>query len=168
MASDKLSLLPIGIIHTPFHQASGTPIQPRFAKGVLGTVEVFDDFAAGLKDLEGFDRVWLLYWFDRAADVKLLASTYLDNHPHGVFATRAPSRPNPIGLSCVKLVGVDGNVLRVDEIDILDGTPLLDIKPYSSHFDSFAGAKNGWMDAVWSKIEGQPVVADDRFFRKKD
>lgn len=161
-----MQLQPIGIIHTPFKEAAGTPIQPRSAQGIRGSVEVLDAFAAGLKDLEGFDRIWLIFWCDRAAEPKLVTPTYLDPTPHGVFATRAPSRPNPIGLSCVKLIAVQGNILQVEEIDILDGTPLLDIKPYSPHIDVYPVARSGWMDAAWRREGADRVVADDRFFRK--
>ena len=93
----SLELKPIGIVHSPFQQSAGTPIQASMAQGTAGTVEVFPAFADGLKDLDGFDRIWLLYWFDRAATPKLIVTPYLDDQPHGVFATRAPARPNPIG-----------------------------------------------------------------------
>ncbi len=155
----------IGVIHSPFQQATGTPIQTRAAEGVEGTVEVFPEFVAGLQDLEGFERIWLLYWFDRASQDgnTLRVCPYLDTeHPRGVFATRAPARPNPIGISPVRLLEVVGNVLRVSEVDILDGTPLLDIKPYVSHFDSFQVERLGWLQDAgdWRK------AADGRFERK--
>lgn len=163
----RMQLQPIGIIHSPFAEAAGTPLQPRCAQGVRGHVEVLDIFAEGLKDLEGFDRIWLLFWCDRATRPKLVTPTYLDETPHGVFATRAPSRPNAIGLSCVKLLSIERNILQVEEIDILDGTPLLDIKPYSTHLDVFPVTRNGWMDAVWSRTGGDRAVADDRFFNRQ-
>lgn len=126
----KLELTSIGLIHSPHRKSEGTPIQPRWASGSEGTVKVFPQFAPGLRDLDGFDRLWLLYWCDRARAARLEVVPYLDTLPHGVFATRAPTRPNPIGLSCVRLVAVAGALLHVAELDILDGTPLLDIKPY--------------------------------------
>jgi tRNA-Thr(GGU) m(6)t(6)A37 methyltransferase TsaA len=160
-----MQLEPIGIVHSPFREAQGTPLNPAFAKGIRGTVEVFEAFAAGLQDLDGFERIWLIFWFDRAAPTKLITPVYLDANPHGVFATRAPSRPNPLGLSCVKLLSIAKNVLQVEEIDILDGTPLLDIKPYSPYVDVFAVERSGWFDVAMKKQD--VTVADNRFFQPK-
>lgn len=160
-----MQLRPIGVIHSPFQQATGTPIQSRAAEGVEGTVEIFPEFVAGLKDLEGFERIWLLYWFDRAAfeQCSLIVSPYLDPHgSHGVFATRAPARPNPIGISPVRLLGVRGNSLRVCDVDMLDGTPLLDIKPYAPQFDCFEVLRSGWLE----KSPDWRTTADSRFERK--
>ncbi len=140
----KLEIVPIGLIHSPHRQAEGTPIQSRWAEAVEGSVEVFPQFAPGLRDLEGFERIWLLCWFDRAREAKLEVVPYLDTSSRGVFATRAPSRPNPIGLSCVRLLAVEGSRLRVAELDVLDGTPLLDIKPYVPDFDVFGVKRVGW------------------------
>ena len=131
----EMLLKPIGIIHSPITEPRGAPIQPRFAKGIEGTVEVFNEYVPGLKDISGFDRIYLLYWFHRAKQYRLSVTPYLDKTERGLFATRAPSRPNPIGLSNVRLLGIDGNILRISELDILDGTPLLDIKPYFPHID---------------------------------
>jgi len=139
-----LALQPIGLVHSPHRQAEGTPIQPRWAAGIEGTVEVFPEFAPGLRDLDGFDRIWLLYWFDRARACQLEVVPFLDTQKRGVFATRAPSRPNPIGLSCVRLLAVEGSRLRVAELDVLDGTPLLDIKPYAPDCDVFDVKRVGW------------------------
>ena len=154
----KLELTSIGLIRSPYRQAEGTPIQPRWAAGIKGTVEVFPEFAPGLRDLEGFDRVWLLYWFDRARAAQLEVVPYLDTQTRGVFATRAPSRPNPIGLSCVRLLAVEGARLRVADLDVLDGTPLLDIKPYVPDCDVFAVERVGW----YAHGRGSRI-ADDRF-----
>lgn len=151
----------IGVIHTPFTEAKGTPIQPVFANGAEGIVEVDPAYVAGLKDLAGFERVWLLYWFDRATECRLEVTPYRDTVPRGLFATRAPLRPNKIGLSPVKLERVEGNKLYIRDADMLDGTPLLDIKPYSVQFDCFAVSRNGWMDAVTDGNE----KADERFHK---
>jgi tRNA-Thr(GGU) m(6)t(6)A37 methyltransferase TsaA len=150
----------IGIIHSPFEDAQGTPIQPRAAEGVHGEVEVFSEFLEGLKDLDGFERIWLVYSFDRAVDLpSLIVHPYLDpTESHGVFATRAPARPNPIGISAVRLLGVRGNLLSVSDVDVLDGTPLLDIKPYVPQFDCFQVSRSGWM--AGRTVEG--AVADRR------
>jgi tRNA-Thr(GGU) m(6)t(6)A37 methyltransferase TsaA len=159
-----MELKPIGVIHSPFKEAQGTPVQPSAAGDAQGEVEVFEEYAPGLKDLEGFERIWLIFWLDRAKPVKLITPTYLDETPHGVFATRAPSRPNPLGISAVRLLGVEGNRLQVSEIDILDGTPLLDIKPYISHTDVFKVERNGWFAEAWEKRQKRERIADDRFY----
>lgn len=139
-----MKLTPIGTIHSPHQQATGTPIQSACAAGIKGTVEIFPEYAPGLRDLDGFDRIWLVYWFDRANAAQLIVTPYLDTTPHGVFATRAPCRPNPIGLSVVRLRGITGHCLDVDGLDVLDNTPLLDIKPYIPAFDSFQADRVGW------------------------
>jgi tRNA-Thr(GGU) m(6)t(6)A37 methyltransferase TsaA len=154
----NFDLKSIGVIHTPHHQVEGTPIQPCWAAGVEGTVEVFPEFSAGLRDLHEFERLWLLYWFDRARSAQLEVVPYRDTKTHGVFATRAPSRPNPIGLSCVRLLAIHGANLRVAEVDMLDGTPLLDIKPYLPDCDAFVVHRVGW----YAKALDQ-TKADDRF-----
>jgi tRNA-Thr(GGU) m(6)t(6)A37 methyltransferase TsaA len=135
------------------------PVQSALATGVQGTVEVFPEYAAGLGDLEGFGRIWLVYWFDRAKPAQLVVTPYLDTTPRGLFATRAPCRPNPIGLSPVRLLGIVGNILQVDGLDILDNTPLLDIKPYVPAFDAFEAKRVGWCAGV----QGRGTVADGRF-----
>jgi tRNA-Thr(GGU) m(6)t(6)A37 methyltransferase TsaA len=111
-------------------------------------VELLPEFAEGLRDLEGFSHVYLIYVFDRAEGGKLLVRPFLDDQMRGVFATRAPSRPNPIGLSIVELLEVEGSTLLVDGVDVLDGTPLLDIKPYSARFDRIDNTRNGWQDTI--------------------
>ena len=141
-----MNIIPIGIIHTPFASAEGTPIQPSRAEDAEGMVEIFDNYREGLRDLEGFDRVWLIYWFDRVCDARLTVVPFSDDNPHGLFSTRAPCRPNPIGMSSVKLHTVEDLTLRVTGIDMLDGTPLLDIKPYIPDFDVYDVLRCGWLD----------------------
>jgi tRNA-Thr(GGU) m(6)t(6)A37 methyltransferase TsaA len=160
-----MKVKPIGIIHSPFQQATGTPIQPRFAEGAEGTVEVFSKYLPGLRNLEGFERIWLLYWFDRAEVEKcdLVVKPFLDATRRGVFATRAPARPNPIGVSAVRLLEVRGNLLRVRDLDILNGTPLLDIKPYLPQFDCFKVARSGWLKGTTLRR----ATADNRFEKKR-
>src|SRR5271165_6927861 len=135
---------PIGVIRTPFLCAAGTPIQSSVSRGVEGRVELFPGFEAGLRDLDGFDRIWLLYYFDRAVETQLVVRPYLKEIDCGVFATRSPARPNHIGMSPVRLLGVKGCTLLVSDVDILDGTPLLDIKPYVPAFDHFPVERVGW------------------------
>ena len=154
-----IEIHPIGIVHSPFKQSSGTPVQPRLASGVQGTVEVLEEFQDGLADLDGFERIWLICWFHRAAKPRLRVVPYLGDTERGLFATRAPSRPNPIGISSVRLLRIDGNILTVADLDIIDGTPLLDIKPYSPHFDCFEGIRSGWLD----RSRRTRQLADDRF-----
>ena len=138
----------IGIIHSPFQEPAQTPIQPVYAGDARGRVELFPEYAEGLIDLEGFSHVYLLYVFDRVSQMKLRVRPFLQDIEHGVFATRAPTRPNPIGMSIVRLLGREGSTLHVTELDILDGTPLLDIKPFSQRFDWREGTRAGWMEQV--------------------
>ena len=159
----EMKLQAIGVIHSPFTQAKGTPIQPKFAEGSAGTVEVFEPFAEALSDLEGFERIWLLYWFDRAGAFSPRVKPYMDDAERGLFAIRGPARPNPIGMSPVRLVRRDGRILHVAEIDILDETPLLDIKPYVPRFDVFEVRRAGWQDHV----DESNVHADERFSRQR-
>lgn len=139
---------PIGVIRSEHVAAQETPIQPAYAKGCKGRAEIFPEFTAGLCDLDGFSHVYLIYHFHQADSAKLMVKPFLQDVERGVFATRAPCRPNAIGLSVVELVRREGNVLHLDGVDILDGTPLLDIKPYTAKFDIFKTARNGWQDEV--------------------
>lgn len=134
----------IGIIYSPHKTMKDCPIQPAYAQGAIGQVEVFRQFADGLKDIEGFSHIHLLYRFDRAGEVRLQRPTFLDDAPHGIFASRHPCRPCGIGLSIVRLIERKDNVLTVEGIDVLDGTGLLDIKPYLRQFDSIDSASDGW------------------------
>ncbi len=154
-----LTLRPIGVIDTPFRDPAGIPIQPSRATGAFGTVRVREEFAKGLQDLAGFERIWLIYWFHKAPAARLLVTPFLDEAQRGVFATRAPARPIPIGISAVRLLGIRGGVIDIAEVDILDGTPVLDIKPYVPEFDSYPSSKAGWLDESNSRRR----VADDRF-----
>jgi len=130
----KITYYPIGIIHTPFNKLKEMPIQPTGYASGAGTIEIFPQFAEGLKDLAGFSHIYILYHFHKISQTKLTVIPYMVDKPHGIFATRAPSRPNPIGLSLVKLTAIKNNILYVEQIDVLDGTPLLDIKPYVPEF----------------------------------
>lgn len=144
----KITFQPIGVIHSEHIAAEKTPIQPVYAKGCKGRAEIFPKFAAGLRDLEGFSHIYLLYHLHQAGPPSLIVKPFLQDAERGVFATRSPSRPNPIGLSIVELVRREDNVLYLDGVDMLDGTPLLDIKPYTAKFDCIETARNGWQDEV--------------------
>jgi tRNA-Thr(GGU) m(6)t(6)A37 methyltransferase TsaA len=161
-ASLDIRLTEIGRVHSPFKQATGTPIQPYRAGSAPGYVILRPEFVDGLEDLDGFDRIWLIYWFHRASATKMSVIPYRDTVAHGLFATRVPARPNTIGMSCVRLLNIEGNILRLAEVDILDDTPLLDIKPYVPQYDNYPVQRCGWLD----RVTDQPVVADDRFERK--
>jgi tRNA-Thr(GGU) m(6)t(6)A37 methyltransferase TsaA len=152
---------PIGTIHSPFKDLKDMPIQPTGQASAPGTAEVLPEFAAGLKDLEGFSHAILLYHLHEVRRVDLSVTPFLGSEPHGVFATRAPTRPNPIGLSVVQLVRVEGNRLYLGNVDILDGTPLLDIKPYVPEFDQPADARVGWLEEARGKLRS--TRSDDRF-----
>jgi tRNA-Thr(GGU) m(6)t(6)A37 methyltransferase TsaA len=140
----KITLRPIGIIHTPFNTKEESPIQGAFRPDAEGTVEVFPEFAPALKDIETFTHLYLIYHFDRAGEIILSRPTFLDDEPHGVFASRHPCRPNGLGLSVVRFLRREGNILRVSGIDVLDGTPLIDLKPYIPRFDCYPEAGEGW------------------------
>ena len=139
---------PIGIIQSDHIAARQTPIQPVFAKGCCGTAEIFSEFVEGLQDLEGFSHIYLIYHLHQAEPAKLTVKPFLQNIERGVFATRAPCRPNAIGLSIVELVRREGPILYLDGVDILNDTPLLDIKPYTAKFDRLDTTRNGWQDEV--------------------
>jgi tRNA-Thr(GGU) m(6)t(6)A37 methyltransferase TsaA len=139
----------------------GMPIQPAGAQGVKGTVEVFPDFRAGLKDLDGFSHIILLYHFHRSGEFNLEVVPYMDSERRGLFATRAPARPNPIGLSVVQLDKVADGVLHIQNVDVLDGTPLLDIKPYVPEFDRPVDIQIGWLGRAGRSAA--TTRADDRF-----
>ena len=143
---NEIKYKPIGVIHSPFKEPKGTPIQPAGAKGTNGTVEVFSEYAEGLKDIEGFSHIILLYHFHLSKGSTLIVRPFMDNEAHGVFAMRGPSRPNPIGVSVVCLVRVEGNMLHIQDVDIVDGTPLLDIKPYIPEFDIREVERIGWLE----------------------
>lgn len=136
---------PIGIIHSPFTDKKLTPIQPSRSQAI-GHVEVYPEFADGLMDLEGFSHIILLYVFHQSHDFTLRVKPFLDNQEHGLFSTRYPARPNPIGLSIVRLLACHENFLDIEGVDVLDGTPLLDIKPYVPDFDMYADVRAGWYE----------------------
>ena len=157
----KIEFAPIGIIRSPFVELEGMPIQPAAATGVKGTVEVFEDFHAGLQDLDGFSHIILLYHFHRSHSFNLHLVPFMDLEPRGLFATRAPRRPNPIGLSVVQLDKIENGVLHIQNVDILDGTPLLDIKPYVPEFDAQVPVRTGWLEKARKTVSRRK--SDGRF-----
>jgi tRNA-Thr(GGU) m(6)t(6)A37 methyltransferase TsaA len=158
---DPVTFTPIGIVRSPFATHDGMPIQSVAARGVQGHIELDPAYAAGLSDLDGFSHLHLITHLHRTGPASLRVMPYLDTTERGVFATRSPKRPNAIGLSLVRLVRIDGTVLHVEELDLLDGTPLLDIKPYVPPFDDRAGARYGWFEQRAQNVHA--VRADARF-----
>jgi tRNA-Thr(GGU) m(6)t(6)A37 methyltransferase TsaA len=152
---------PIGVIHSPYTSVENMPIQAAAASRTRGHVELLPEYVGGLADLVGFSHIILLYHFHLAGPPHLTVVPFLDREPRGIFATRAPLRPNPIGLSIVTLVGIAGTILTIEGIDVVDGTPLLDIKPYIPMFDHYEGARIGWLAGHESDLERKR--SDDRF-----
>ena len=156
-----MEISPIGTIHSPFTSLEGMPIQPVGASDVMGTIEIFEDYVDGLQDLDGFSHIMLLYLFHKSEGFKLKVFPFMDTTLRGVFSTRAPKRPNPIGLSLVRLEKIEGGVLYIKGVDVLDGTPLLDIKPYVPDFNLKGEVRTGWLD---STSKATPVRRSDGRF----
>ena len=162
---NKIIYKPIGVVHSPFKQPRGTPIQPSIIKGIKGEVEIFPEYIEGLQDINGFSHIILIYHFHLSKKSSLKAKPFMDDKIHGIFAIRGPSRPNPIGISTVRLIKVDSNILHVENLDIIDGTPLLDIKPYVPEFDKAEAKKIGWLQGNIDKLS--KTKDDGRFVQKK-
>lgn len=158
--NENVTYKPIGVIRSGHTRPEDTPVQPIYATGCRGRAEVLPEYEAGLRDLEGFSHLYLLYHLHRAGPARLIMMPFLQDVEHGVFATRAPCRPNPIGLSIVALERREGNVLYLDGVDVLDGTPLLDIKPYTARFDRIETTRNGWQDEVDDETARQRGTRD--------
>ena len=157
----KIQFQPIGIIHSPFKTLEQMPIQPTGVASREGHVEIFPEYQDGLKDLDGFSHIILLYHLHKTPRVDLTVTPFLDKQPRGVLATRAPTKPNHIGLSIVKLVRIEGGTIHLANVDILDGTPLLDIKPYVPQFDQPDDVQIGWLAST--KEDVKEKRADERF-----
>lgn len=159
--NEKVTYTPIGIIHSPFTDIKDMPIQPSSAASAQGSAVILDDYREGLADLDGFSHVILLYHLHGVDRVDLTVEPFLDQTRHGVFATRAPTRPNPIGLSVVKLTAIRDGVLYLENVDTLDGSPLLDVKPYVPEFDQPDHVRTGWLARAAEKVKG--TKSDGRF-----
>jgi tRNA-Thr(GGU) m(6)t(6)A37 methyltransferase TsaA len=151
----------IGIIHTEYKKLEDMPIQPKGASKTVGRIILNQEYQDGLLDLDGFSHIYLIYIFHLSKGYSLRVRPFLDDKEHGVFATRAPSRPNPIGLSVVKLLSVKNNIVEVEGADLVDGTPILDIKPYIEQFDKVEQSKSGWLNASDEEIRNKK--SDHRF-----
>lgn len=153
---------PIGFINTPFRKISEMPIQPKGAEDVEGIIELYTWFTAGLSDLEGFSHLILLYHFHLVIGYKLYVVPFMDDKSHGIFSTRAPTRPNAIGISIVKLKKIENNLLYIEGVDMIDGTPLLDIKPFYPRYDNQQNVKSGWLEGK-EDIDISKIKSDNRF-----
>lgn len=149
----SITYQPIGIIHSKFKEPKGTPIQPAAGKNITAEVEVFPQYIEGLEDLGDFSHIMLLFHFHFSKSFSLKVKPYMDTNFHGVFATRAPSRPNSIGISIVRLIKIKENILHIKDVDIVDGTPLLDIKPYVPEFAATETIKTGWLNENVHKLD---------------
>lgn len=158
---EEITLRPIGVVRSPFKENVGTPIQPVGGLDVEAVVEVLPEFAPGLADLDGFSHIILVYYFHLCDVTKLKVKPFLDDQERGVFATRAPVRPNHLGMSVVRLDRVEGNLLHIRDVDLLDGTPVLDIKPHIPRLDSPGPARIGWLEGRDKEIGEK---RDDGYF----
>lgn len=158
----EIKIQPIGVIHTPFTDIANIPIQPLAAQGVKGVIELDECFMDGLKDLEGFSHITLIYQFHKVEGYKLRVIPFMDTEEHGIFSTKSPKRPNAIGLSTVKLLAVNGNKLEVEQVDMLDGTPLIDIKPFYPRYDNREDVKIGWLEKN-KDLPIEKLRSDNRF-----
>lgn len=163
MEWSPITYRPIGLIRSPYTDLVGMPVQAAGAIGVPGRIELDPAYAAGLRDLDGFSHLILIYHLHLVRSMALEVTPFLDTEPHGIFATRSPKRPNPLGLSVVRLVAIAGNSVEIADVDVLDGTPLLDLKPYVPAFDSRATDRIGWFAKNVARVA--EIKADDRFTR---
>jgi tRNA (adenine37-N6)-methyltransferase len=159
---EQIIINPIGIIHTPHSDVKNMPIQPVAAEGICGYIELLPEYAAGLKDIEGFSHLTLLYHFHKISGYELEVMPFMDTVMHGIFSTKAPKRPNAIGLSTVKLLRVKGNIIHIEQVDMLDGTPLIDIKPFYPRYDNRENVEIGWLEKN-KNLPLEKLRSDERF-----
>jgi tRNA-Thr(GGU) m(6)t(6)A37 methyltransferase TsaA len=159
---EQIIINPIGVIRTPHTDIRNMPIQPFAAKGVKGYIELLPEYAEGLSDLQGFSHITLLYHFHKIKGYKLKVIPFMDTQERGIFSCKAPKRPNAIGISTVRLLGVEGNIVQIEQVDMLDGTPLIDIKPFYPKYDNHDNVTIGWLEKN-KDIPVEAMRADDRF-----
>lgn len=160
----KIIFESIGVIHSPFAELENMPIQPSGSLDVEGTIEIYPKFSQGLQDLDGFSHMYAIYYFHKVKNWKPIVTPFLDDQERGLFSTRAPKRPNPIGISLMEIIGIDNNIIKVQNIDILDDTPLLDIKPYVPQFEPAENIRIGWLSDKIRNVENKK--SDKRFIDK--
>ena len=159
---DEIIIKPIGTIFTPHTSIKGMPIQPLAAKGIRGFIKLLPEYTEGLKDLEGFSHITLLYHFHKIEGFELVVTPFMDTQVHGIFACKAPKRPNAIGISTVKLISINENVIIIEQVDMLDGTPLIDIKPFYPRYDNRLNTKTGWLGKL-KELPVEKLRSDERF-----
>jgi tRNA (adenine37-N6)-methyltransferase len=159
---NQIRINPIGVIHTPHKDLKNMPIQPIAAEGIKGYIELLPEYVAGLKDLEGFSHITLVYHFHKIVGYELQVIPFMDLETRGIFSCKAPKRPNAIGISTVKLIGIEGSVIHIEQVDMLDGTPLLDIKPFYPRYDNRENVKIGWLEKN-RDIPLEKLRSDERF-----
>lgn len=159
---EKIIIEPIGIIHTPHKDIKNMPIQPIAAEGIKGYIEILPQYELGLKDIEGFSHLTLLYHFHKISGYELQVVPFMDTEKRGIFACKAPKRPNAIGLSTVRLISIEGNKIFIDQVDMLDGTPLIDIKPFYPRYDNRENATIGWLEKN-KDIPLDKLKSDERY-----
>ena len=159
---DNIIIKPIGIICTPYLNTHNMPIQPIAARGVKGYIEILPEYVEGLKNLEGFSHIILIYHFHKIKGYKLMLIPFMEIEERGIFACKAPKRPNAIGISTVKLLKIDGNILHIEQVDMLDGTPLIDIKPFYPRYDNRLNVKTGWLEKN-KKVPVEKLRSDETF-----
>ena len=142
----KIEIKPVGIIHSPFKTVENMPIQPSAAKDVSGTIEIFPEFTEGLADLDGFSHIYIIFHLHRVRGHKLRVIPFLDTVERGIFSTRSPARPNPVGLSVAEIISVKKNIIEIRGVDMLDGSPVIDIKPFVPDFESCENVRKGWFE----------------------
>ena len=159
---EDIIIHPIGTVYTPYTDVKNMPIQPIAAEGIKGYIKLLPEYIDGLKDLEGFSHITLLYRFHKIEGYELLVTPFMDTEKHGIFATKAPKRPNAIGMSTVKLIAIDGNILHIEQVDMLDGTPLIDIKPFYPRYDNRENVNIGWLEKN-RDLPLEQLRSDERF-----
>ena len=159
---ENITISPIGIIRTPFKDVKGMPVQPMAADGVKGYIELKPEYCKGLKDIEGFSHLTLVYRFHKIEGYSLEVTPFMDIVPHGIFATRSPKRPNAIGISTVRLIEVKDNRIYIEQVDMLDETPLIDIKPFYPRYDNRTDTRAGWLEKN-PDLPMEKLVSDERF-----
>lgn len=162
MERQQITIKPIGIIHTPYTDIFQMPIQPFAAEGIKGFIELFPEYREGLTDLDGFSHITLLYHFHKTQGYQLKVTPFMDDVERGIFACKAPKRPNAIGLSTVKLIGIEDTIIHIEMVDMLNGTPLIDIKPFFHGYDNRLDAVSGWLDKK-GRIPVEKMKSDERF-----
>jgi tRNA (adenine37-N6)-methyltransferase len=159
---EQIIINPMGVIRTPHTDIMNMPIQPIAAEGVKGTIELLPEYAEGLSDLEGFSHITLLYHFHKIEGFKLKVIPFMDTQERGIFSCKAPKRPNAIGTSTVRLLCIEENIVHIEQVDMLDGTPLIDIKPFYPKYDNRNNVTMGWLEKN-KDIPVEAMRADDRF-----